>query len=273
MGKAKRGKCRLCEKESDLQHSHVGTPAFVYKRMLAADPTQKQFVSVDGYETRFSNDNRREHLLCGACEQRFGRWENYAARVSLQLDGRFPALERVRPCLDLPEICDASSLDCDALGRFATSIIWRRSISTVEDFSLGRDANRAIQDFLRSDYTLLPANTHVFCWLIRPSTTCFERGSYHTPLIELGESISAIFVTWGLQFGLHIGHPPSFAELDLLRRRRVALTDGDEAQDFVVGRIRSSVPPGAFARYQADLAAQQIAWATPAFPGWFRLGL
>lgn len=69
-----RGKCKLCEIESDLQLSHV-IPASIYRWLKQTSGTGILRGTKNVNKT--IQDGRKYHWLCANCEQKFGIYEKY----------------------------------------------------------------------------------------------------------------------------------------------------------------------------------------------------
>lgn len=65
-------KCRLCEKESDLEISHI-IPKFVFKFQKKTSPTG--YVRSTENPNRVVQDGIKLRFLCGKCEDLFSKWE------------------------------------------------------------------------------------------------------------------------------------------------------------------------------------------------------
>jgi hypothetical protein len=109
-----------------------------------------------------------EYLLCGICEQDFGRDENYMSTITLQPDDSFPAADAVVP-LDRgkPTLrpADASKLDCDAISRFVLSVIWRASVCTYLPSVSLRQYEPGVRNYLLRKAPLLEACSWRSCGL------------------------------------------------------------------------------------------------------------
>lgn len=69
-----KGICRLCERESDLQESHI-IPKFIYSHLKDTSPTGK-LRQADNPNHR-KQDGIKLHWLCKTCESKFSEWEKY----------------------------------------------------------------------------------------------------------------------------------------------------------------------------------------------------
>jgi len=84
----KKGKCRLCAKDTILHLSHVW-PSYAYKRYAVDQAKGGQFV--DFHKMRNSNRQYKEYWFCSGCEQRIGATENYGRLLCDQLEtGKTP---------------------------------------------------------------------------------------------------------------------------------------------------------------------------------------
>lgn len=76
------GECRLCRRESTLHAGHIA-PRFVFRWLKESSVGG---IRANEVPNRLIQDGPRIQLLCGACEQRFGRWEKlFSERAFLQL--------------------------------------------------------------------------------------------------------------------------------------------------------------------------------------------
>jgi hypothetical protein len=106
--------CRLCLKEKLLQKSHI-VPEFVYKELYN---NKHQLFALSGTtKAQILQKGAREPLLCWDCEQKFSRYEDYAAKTLFGpnvargvVQGPFKVL---------------SGLDYRNLKLFLLSILWR----------------------------------------------------------------------------------------------------------------------------------------------------
>jgi hypothetical protein len=91
----------------------------------------------DGVAARTSKQDT-ELMLCEACEHRFGRAENYVARVLRADDDAstppfMSMLGAVRATKQRVRLADPGKLDTELLVYFGLSVIWRASVSTEID--------------------------------------------------------------------------------------------------------------------------------------------
>jgi hypothetical protein len=126
------GTCALCQKNSDLQNSHL-VPKWAYRRIRELDPTGATApVHIAGGNAVMSNKQTTKYLLCTDCELRLSRSEDHVARLTEPDNGQiklFGSLTR----LDTPRKVLASlndGADADQLAYFATSVMWRGCVMT-----------------------------------------------------------------------------------------------------------------------------------------------
>lgn len=118
------GICALCRESRDLRRSHI-VPEFLHRPIY--DEQHSVLVMRAGAErARTLRKGLRERLLCGACEHRLQRLEDQFAREWYQN----PALRTFLPADGL-----TLQVSYPQFKLFLLSIIWRASISTLEDFT------------------------------------------------------------------------------------------------------------------------------------------
>jgi hypothetical protein len=121
------GICALCQKNSDLQDSHL-IPKWTYKRVLEADSSgAKAPVQIEGGKAFTSNKQTKMHLLCFECEQLFSKSENHVAGLTQRTNRGIKLLEKVTR-LEKKQTVMASfdnKEDAEQLAYFAASIFWR----------------------------------------------------------------------------------------------------------------------------------------------------
>jgi hypothetical protein len=117
--------CKLCHQEAELRNSHI-IPEFLYANLYDEKGRYHIVSNVHGKLKKPEQKGLREHLLCGACEGKFSRWETYAANVlyhknktrSQKIDGTIVV----------------DSLDYTQFKLFLLSLIWRAGISSLMVF-------------------------------------------------------------------------------------------------------------------------------------------
>jgi hypothetical protein len=137
----------LCKKQAELQRSHV-IPKFTHKRIKKEDGRLLRFMKGGHPEGDHVQDAFFEDMLCLACEARFQKWEEHAARMFAQKHVfDFPA----SPGRQLVKI---TGFDYAKMKLFLMSILWRMGVAKDSVFSsvkLGPHAERLRRLLLDSD--------------------------------------------------------------------------------------------------------------------------
>ncbi len=123
------GECKLCNQVSILCRSHI-LPEFLWKGVYWSGSSSRRLHKLQvtpGATPQGTYEQKAptEHLLCGDCEQKLGRWEKY---VKENLLDKFPAN---------PDDQLIAPLDSNKLFLFQLSLLWRCSITTISDLRLG----------------------------------------------------------------------------------------------------------------------------------------
>ena len=130
----KRGTCRLCLKEEDLQDSHF-FPASAYKLCRDAKSLKNPILLTDNTAAQ-SSLQMTAYLLCAACEDRFNvNGERWVHRNLATLE-RFPiqeAIAKANPIVSGPELAayagaNIENIDVEKLVYFGLSIFWRAAV-------------------------------------------------------------------------------------------------------------------------------------------------
>lgn len=135
--------CKLCQKDSPLQNSHI-IPEFVYTQ-LYDDKHRMNVLSLHEKTPRpYEQKGLREKLLCRDCEARLSVFEKY---VSTAFDGK----ETEVP---LDGVIIVKDVDYNQFKLFLLSILWRASVSSLDFFSqvsLGPHENKIREMILSND--------------------------------------------------------------------------------------------------------------------------
>jgi hypothetical protein len=136
------GPCLLCSKQGPLINSHI-LPAWSYRNVLENPRGGGPRVLVEGKVARLTHDQHKEPMLCADCEVEFSKSEGYVSRITTQPNGSFPAWTAAkfldsRRSYDPKALCrrDASSMDCEKIGYFAASVLWRAAVARQNNFTL-----------------------------------------------------------------------------------------------------------------------------------------
>jgi hypothetical protein len=245
------GKCRLCDEYGPLIESHIMSSA-AYSRALdgpPGEPREKQLVRVTAECSIFSNTQMKEHLLCRACEDRFGIWEAYAFPMLSQGDNSFPWLTAVRPFFR--EIADSSRVDVEKLTGFGASLFWRFGEYHDSKTSLGPE-EPSFRRFLLGREPF-PASARLTVALLDHSRATVGRvdRSFATFATgrEDGYDVHRLLVL-GVEFRLFVGRhvPESLDELCFARTGRVVVRTSDLFAREIGPHLLASPPKGKLAK-------------------------
>jgi hypothetical protein len=154
--------CSLCLQEKDLQGSHI-LPEFLYKNVYNPDHSFFSLSTAPDEPTKKYRKGLYEKLLCYACEQIIGEYENYAAKV---LNGG----TRIS-IQQFPEKILIGNLDYTQFKLFQISLLWRAGVSSNREFQnieLGPHA----EVMRKMIFTKTPGEPHKYgCLLFYSSTT------------------------------------------------------------------------------------------------------
>ena len=194
--------CALCKNDRDLQNSHI-IPEFFYK--LVYDPSPRRFRVISAIVSkpeRYEQKGLREPLLCKDCEQKLGRWEDYAKRAFV--DGRGLQITQQKNAVML------CGLEYKLFKLFLLSLLWRMSVSNLDFFNevkLGPYEEK-IRLALLNDDPLLP---HQFaCWMI---VVLIGGKAYTDWIVEPtvarvgGRHVYSLVIA-GILFNFHVGRQP-----------------------------------------------------------------
>lgn len=133
-------KCNLCREGKTLKKSHVIPKAYYKAMKRKGGANQLLNVTVkDGVKPVYCNSDPKEYLLCGDCEQLLNeRYEMYGTSV----------LRSRKYVVKLRRYIAVEQFNFKKFYLYAVSILWRASISTVDDFnavSLGEGLNEIVR--------------------------------------------------------------------------------------------------------------------------------
>ena len=216
------GNCRLCGATAvELRDSHI-IPKWAYRRVRdstgtigAPDPIQ----IADGVAVQTSTQ-LKEYMLCGGCELRLCRDEDYVSKLAVRDDGTHGLLESLPAGAvfatgpqvhETPPLRAASisHLDRAAIARFAASIFWRAHASRTHRFNelrLWSAQGEALRRFLLGDR--LPPT---MCLSLFVPVDGIDLKSVHWPVVSTpgtgrkGDNSAHGFLIAGLFFNLTTG--------------------------------------------------------------------
>ncbi len=249
------GTCKLCGETCVLQWSHI-LPRWIYRRLIKGNPPgfPTSPVKVQNSSAVASPKQEAEYLLCRSCEEMFGIYEKYLSSISLQVDNNFPAMAQTRVIqidsrLGL-KVGDASNLDVEKIVRFAASVIWRASISTIfPGTTLGAKYNQEFANYLLKK-TQFPIQACLLVDLINPKNIpqvdwvvvypgSKKNGPYHCHQ----------FHVFGIWFRLFVAgqFPASLTKFSFLEKKRVLISDGVRLLNFVEPVVKQASLKGRLA--------------------------
>lgn len=252
------GKCRLCSTIQDLRDSHI-MPRWTYRRLYksaagTAGANQAPVQVHDGTAI-ITGAQISEYLLCGSCEQRFSTVEGAIAKISLQPDDTFPALQQVKVLESDPDgftAADASQVPAD-LGYFALSVLWRASVSSkYPKIDLGTRYNEEFRRYLLGT-TGVPSNVRVMVEILdvrgNPGPR-IDRVVIHPEGQRSGGYHVFQFGTFGFFFFIVVGNerPGIFDTFCFPRTRRVLMSDGARVLQSASKSANSATPKGSLAK-------------------------
>ncbi len=251
----KLGKCKLCGSLGELRESHI-MPAWTYRRVkkLGAPPSGPvpQLLQAEYGSLRSTDEQARERMLCPDCEERFCRWEDRVARLAIQIDGRFPAIEVVDlypGSLQPGHVADGDgSLLGRELGLFAASVVWRASAATTlfHDVSLG-SYEQTFGDFVLERRDDLPC-ARLMVQLIEPAFGAFVPLSGRPcAWDEDGSQVHQIAVP-GIILTFRVGVPALYDHACYLRTGKVSIIDGEQMRQEVMRAASRGVTKGTAGR-------------------------
>lgn len=232
------GTCALCQKNADLQNSHL-IPKWAYKRVCDADQTgAKAPVHIAGGNAYLSSKQTTKYLLCADCEQRFSKSEDFVARLTEPDNGRIKLFKNITR-LDTPKKVLASlnrDVECDQLAYFAASIMWRGCVMTG-DCKLGPYEPKFRQYLLGT--TGFPPEAAISVGLFEQSPNVDARGWVSEPAstkTKLGWLHG--FLLAGLAFRCWVGKavPPEWQQVSLAGpnpTKYVSIIKPEECADFL----------------------------------------
>jgi hypothetical protein len=240
------GTCRLCRSESELKDSHI-LPRWVFRRIIRFGP-DPQPILVENGTRRSTGRQDTEYLLCGPCEQRIGNWENHVAKIAVQPDGTSPAFQAVTLRTQRQTGVEAEA-DGSALGTevalFAASVVWRASVCSRPEVSLGPYADE-FRAFILGDSTKLE-HARLMVHVIDP-----RAGQMAAEIAAYPSTASASgcrehqFTVPGLTFTLRVGGAVErrYDDFCFLRTGRVWVIDGLEVARYVWKKFQAATPVG-----------------------------
>lgn len=128
-----RGICKYCGEEKELIKSHI-IPKCLYKLSKRGNMIKFDFATNSTDKVNYQ-DGLKEPLLCSDCDNDLGVLDGYANRILSNAYNRYPFKEvgNIRTFL-----MQQNDFDYVKLRKFFISLVWRASISSIVNFSLGK---------------------------------------------------------------------------------------------------------------------------------------
>jgi hypothetical protein len=246
------GVCRLCGARGPLLQSHI-VPKAAYRRILKGpdiEVPKGQPVKVTAKASVLTNAQWTAHLLCGVCEERFGRWEHYAFEFLSQEDGAFPWLAGATR-LGETDASSPNGLEVAKLSRFAASLFWRLSVSGRYP-SLG-PYELEFRKYLLEEGAPFPKRTRLVVVLLDHSRVTFGRVDRaivtYRETRKHGQRIYR-FALLGVDLRLYVGGqiPRAVDERCFARTGRVLIGTADAFAKEMGTVMVNSPPKGLLAR-------------------------
>lgn len=267
--KERQGTCRLCETQGTLRNSHI-LPRWAYRNAADSGPgRQPSLVQLADGNAFLSLKQHKEYMLCAACEALFGKREDYVSRIVTKRNGSFPAWRAAkwvgsRWHYDPKALCrrDASAMDCEKVGYFAASVLWRAAVA--REFKFTVDLSETNLHELR-EYLLerasFPPSLRLAVDLIGEGTDFpIDRmftGPYTHGTMQEGEAEMAFhcFGILGLWFTFLSGDPtllPDTGPYDLMSDRVMLVNGFRFLFDEAVPEMAAHKPQGDLALWEAS---------------------
>jgi hypothetical protein len=219
------GTCKLCEKNSELQNSHV-IPEIFYDLIYDSNPRRFRSIPIDpSQKIKYEQQGIREHLLCKTCEGKFQQFEDYVKRAFI--DGKIVAGRKIQSVQKQDGIV-LQNLDYKKFKLFLLSLLWRMSITTRDFFanvSLGKKHEKTIHAALLDEDPLQPEDYPCVVELLTLG------GRFHQDFLLKPYSMRGTFriymaVIAGLRFSFYVGScvpPKSFVSSAISQQNELTI--------------------------------------------------
>ena len=137
-------KCELCHNDKELKNSHI-IPEFFYKPLYDEKHRFNVIPLSEDQIFRYEQKGLREKLLCGDCENKLSKWEDYVRRIFY--GGKEILITNGDPI-------KIEGIDYAKFKLFQLSLLWRASVSKLKFFegvSLGPHEEKIRQMLLNED--------------------------------------------------------------------------------------------------------------------------
>jgi hypothetical protein len=211
----KRGICKLCLIEKDLQNSHL-IPRSFYKKARSTGRGNTDPFTRTVHGMWRSSYQVRDYVFCRDCEQRLNDCgESYVSRV-VATQSTFPlltTLESSKNKLVGPEWAayanvNTPQIDRDKIAYFALSVCWRASVHTWKlengdnvSINLGKRYNEELRRFLMNE-TPVPRNASL---IVVACTDVHNQNAFFMPAENAKTNDKSVgFMARGLMFVLRM---------------------------------------------------------------------
>lgn len=195
--------CRLCLTSADLRASHI-IPEFCYRPTYDSKHRARR-LATDAKATLLQK-GFREPLLCAACEQNIGRYENYFADLWYH-SNLFPT--------PFPAAHTLTDLHYDLFKCFHLSILWRASVSSRDEFttvSLGARHEELIRTQLLSGDGGSEEEYPFWCYVIvNPDGQIIHELIARPGRSRYEDHIAYYFIYAGCEWVFFVSHHPKQA--------------------------------------------------------------
>jgi hypothetical protein len=220
--------CALCKVNEDVQNSHI-IPEFFYRMVYDPQPRRFRVLSTEpSVPERYEQKGLRERLLCRVCEQRIGRWEDYAKRTFVDGQG-----VRTTP---LEGGMRLHGIDYKTFKLFQLSLLWRMSVSAQDFFAevdLGPHEEK-LRVALLNDDPLQPGDYCCALIVVKVAGAFLKDWMLAPSQGRLGSNRAYWLVINGIFFIYCVGsHPPpaGLAAAAITQRNELVVID-DDARNY-----------------------------------------
>ncbi len=233
----------------ELRKSHL-LPKWVFRRIQKFGTTSNAIpVEIDNGVMVRTSKQPTEYLLCDDCEQRLSVWEDHAARLAVQPDGSFPALDAMPILQRFESGVEQWKGNGTALGMemalFAASLCWRASVSDEYNVDLGPHAEQ-FRQFLLGLTTTLPDARLTVTLVDRRTKAPVHMVAAHPSSYECDGYRDYQVTVPGITFTFSVGKtlPDRFDVCCFIRTRFVWGVDGKQMARWVSRKMRASKRKG-----------------------------
>ena len=124
--------CKLCKKDfANLENSHV-IPEWIYKPLYNEKHKFIEINSNNFKKLKPEQKGYREKLLCKCCEAKFSKWETNAKKDLEDITNKKSKFLEITQLSN--KFLFVENISYDYLKKFILSILWRMSVTSLEQF-------------------------------------------------------------------------------------------------------------------------------------------